>query len=94
MHILVADDEAVARHLFETILKDWGHTVYLATNGNEAWITLLSSTVDMVVTDWVMPEMNGLELCQKIRNAALRHAGTNEPFDDFTIMALKSRSES
>ena len=69
MHILVVDDEAAAREFFEKILKDWGHTVYLAEDGNEAWKTLLSATVDMVVTDWMMPEMNGLELCRKIRNA-------------------------
>ena len=69
MHILVVDDEAAAREFFEKILKDWGHTVYLAEDGNEAWKTLLSATVDMVVTDWMMPEMNGLELCHKIRDA-------------------------
>jgi len=70
MHIIVVDDQAVTRQFFEKILKDWGHTVYLAKNGSEAWITLLSATVDMVVTDWMMPEMNGLELCRKIRNAS------------------------
>ena len=69
MHILVVDDEAAARQFFEKILNDWGHTVYLAEDGSEAWKTLLSATVDMVVTDWMMPEMNGLELCRKIRNA-------------------------
>jgi len=69
MHILVVDDQAAARQFFEKILKDWGHTVYLAKNGSEAWITFLSTIIDMVVTDWVMPEMNGLELCRKIRNA-------------------------
>ena len=69
MHILVVDDQAAARQFLEKILKDWGHTVYLAENGSEAWITLWSAAVDMVVTDWMMPEMNGLELCRKIRNA-------------------------
>lgn len=69
MHILVVDDQAVERHFFEKILKNLGHTVYLAENGSEAWITLLSATVDIVVTDWMMPEMNGLELCRKIRSA-------------------------
>ncbi|MBT8358309.1 MAG: response regulator [Desulfobacterales bacterium] len=69
MHILVVDDQIEARQFFEKIFKDWGHTVYLAENGSEAWSTLLSATVDMVVTDWMMPEMNGLELCRKIRNA-------------------------
>jgi len=69
MRILVVDDQAVARQFIEKILKGWGHTVYLAENGSKAWITLLSVTVDMIVTDWMMPEMNGLELCRKIRSA-------------------------
>jgi len=69
MHILVVDDQAAIRQFLKKILKDWGHTVYLAENGSEAWVTLLSTTVDMVVTDWMMPEMNGLELCRKIRSA-------------------------
>jgi len=69
MRILVVDDQAVARQFIEKILKGWGHTVYLAENGSKAWISLLSVTVDMIVTDWMMPEMNGLELCRKIRSA-------------------------
>jgi len=68
MQILVVEDQAAARQFLEKILKDWGHTVYLAENGSEAWITLLSAAVDMVVTDWMMPKMNGLELCRKIRS--------------------------
>ena len=69
MHILVVDDQSAARQFFQEFLKKWGHTVYLAENGNQAWKTLLSTTIDMVITDWMMPEMNGLELCRKIRNA-------------------------
>jgi putative nucleotidyltransferase with HDIG domain len=69
MHILVVDDQAPAREFFEKILIDWGHTVYLAENGMGAWRTILSAAIDVVVTDWVMPEMNGLELCRKIRSA-------------------------
>ena len=68
MHILVVDDQAAVRQFLEKILKGWGHTVYLAENGSEAWVTLLSTVVDMVVTDGMMPEMNGLELCRKIRS--------------------------
>lgn len=37
MQILVVDDQAAARQFLEKILKDWGHTVYLAENGSEAW---------------------------------------------------------
>ncbi len=73
MHILVVDNQAAARQFFEEILKNWKHAVYLAENGSQAWITLLSTTIDMVVTDRVGPEMNGLDLCRKIRNAGFEN---------------------
>ncbi|MBW2606243.1 MAG: response regulator [Deltaproteobacteria bacterium] len=69
MHILLVDDESVARRLFEKKLTNWGYTVYAAENGILAWNILSSTWIDMVVTDWMMPEMNGLELCRKIRSA-------------------------
>lgn len=69
MHILLVDDESVARRLFEKKLTNWGYTVYVAENGILAWNILSSTWIDMVVTDWMMPEMNGLELCRKIRSA-------------------------
>ncbi|MDY6792006.1 MAG: response regulator [Thermodesulfobacteriota bacterium] len=69
MHILVVEDQAPARQFLEKILQDWGHTVYVTENGSAAWKTLLSTSVDMVVTDWMMPKMNGLELCRKIRDS-------------------------
>ena len=68
MHILVVDDQAAARQFFEEILKNWGHTVYLAENGSQAWKMLLSTSIDMVVTDWMMPEINGLETFKRIWN--------------------------
>ena len=72
MHILVVDDQSAARQFFQEFLKKWGHTVYLAENGNQAWKTLLSTTIDMVITDWMMPEMNGLELCRKMTKGSVR----------------------
>lgn len=69
MHILVVDDESVSRRLFEKKLTDLGYTVYVAENGILAWNILSSTWIDMVVTDWMMPEMDGLELCRKIRSA-------------------------
>ena len=69
MHILVVDDESVSRRIFEKKLTDLGYTVYVAENGILAWNILSSTWIDMVVTDWMMPEMDGLELCRKIRSA-------------------------
>ncbi len=68
MRILVADDDRLVRTLLNRVLKDWGHTVQLAEDGQEAWEYIQEHRVDCVISDWLMPRMNGVELCQKIRD--------------------------
>ncbi len=69
MKILIVEDEAAAQRYMEMLMKKWGHEVFVASNGKEALEILSFSQVDMVVSDWRMPEMNGVELCHRIRSA-------------------------
>ena len=66
MNILVAEDEAVTLRRIRYFLEKWSHRVITAQNGIEALEKFLSETVDLVITDWVMPEMDGLELARHI----------------------------
>lgn len=66
--ILVADDDAVVRSLLSTMLTAAGYEVLTACNGREAIEILKTQRVHLVVTDWLMPEVSGLELCQWIRS--------------------------
>lgn len=66
--ILVADDDPMHRLLMKRILTKWGYEVLLAEDGNEAWELLRQRDVGIVVTDWMMPGMDGIELCKKIRD--------------------------
>lgn len=68
MKILVVDDEAGARELFQSILTDEGYEVALAVNGEEALALFRNGAFDLVVTDIKMPVMDGLQLLQEIRN--------------------------
>jgi len=68
MNILVAEDNLVTLNLLEKKLGQWGFEVRTAQNGVEAWERLKSSPVDMVISDWMMPGMSGLELFQRIRD--------------------------
>ncbi|HAR45815.1 MAG: two-component system response regulator [Nitrospirae bacterium GWC2_57_13] len=68
MKILVVDDEAGARELFQSILTDEGYEVALAVNGEEALALFKNGAFDLVVTDIKMPVMDGLQLLQEIRN--------------------------
>ena len=67
MRILVADDDRIVRTMLNKVLRDWGHTVQLAEDGLEAWNYIKDHRLDFVISDWLMPNMNGVELCHKIR---------------------------
>jgi CheY-like chemotaxis protein len=67
MNILIAEDEMVSRRLLEKFLTDVGHTVESVSNGAEAWEKFSRKQVRVIVSDWRMPDMDGLELCRKIR---------------------------
>ncbi len=67
MKILAIDDDPVAQLVLEASLKSLGHEVTLANHGVEAWEKLQVQPVRVVVSDWQMPQMDGLELCRRIR---------------------------
>ncbi len=68
MKILAVEDDAVARAVLRQALKRLGHDAVEAKDGEEAWRKLEADPVRVVVSDWVMPESDGLELCRKIRS--------------------------
>jgi CheY-like chemotaxis protein len=65
--VLLAEDDAAVRRYLEVILRRAGYTVICAANGLEAIKVALSSKVDAVVTDALMPQLNGHELCRYLR---------------------------
>lgn len=71
MKIIVAEDNRVSASLLNKLLSKEGYSVINAENGKEAWDKLNSSGARILLTDWIMPEINGIELCSKIRNADL-----------------------
>ena len=67
MDILVAEDDFVSRSLLVNILEKLGHTVQIAEDGLMAWEIMQNREIRMVVTDWMMPGLDGPSLCKKIR---------------------------
>jgi len=71
MRILIAEDNPAFRKLLEDLLVTWGYDVVVAQDGNEAWQDLMSEDApQLVILDWKMPGMEGVEICRKIRKAA------------------------
>jgi two-component system chemotaxis response regulator CheY len=72
--ILIVDDSATMRTLVRQALEPDGHTVLEAPHGAAALATLEQTPVDLVLTDVIMPEMDGLGLTRRLRaNEAWRH---------------------
>ena len=67
MKILIADDMKVARMVLEMALKKLGHEVVATADGEEAWQAFRQGDFPVLITDWEIPIMNGLDLCRRVR---------------------------
>src|SRR5262249_40429262 len=67
MRILIAEDQSTSAFFLRRTLERLGHDVIVAADGNEAWNMVQEELVSVVITDWVMPGIDGLELCRRIR---------------------------
>jgi len=85
MQALVVDDSAVYRKLIGDHLRSWGFGVTLAESGSEAWgILEQPEAPKLVLLDWVLPDLDGTELCQRIRQA-----GSSGPYVYVILLTSK-----
>lgn len=69
MRILVVEDEEVTAAVLRGTLASLGHEVAVATDGLMAWRMLQEGHIPLVLSDWMMPGLDGLSLCRRIRTA-------------------------
>ena len=68
MKILIAEDDATSRRILEAALTKWGYEVVSVADGTEAWEEMQKLDVPrLAILDWMMPEMEGVEVCKKLR---------------------------
>lgn len=79
MNILIAEDDFISRKLLVTNLEQQGYSVNVARDGEEAWAMFNAIPVRLVISDWLMPGIDGLELCRRIRQ---------RPKTDYTYFIL------
>ncbi|MBX3729333.1 MAG: SpoIIE family protein phosphatase [Candidatus Sumerlaeia bacterium] len=85
MRILLVEDDWTSREMLRMTLERMGHEVVVAENGRDAWRLHKLTPFPFILTDWMMPEMTGLELCKRVR---ARQAGS------YTfIMLLTARTD-
>ena len=70
IRILVAEDDSSTRTELVSILISWGYDVVWASDGDKAWKLLQSQPApQLVILDWMMPELDGIQVCQNIRQS-------------------------
>jgi DNA-binding response OmpR family regulator len=67
MNVLIAEDDAMTRLVLQRAVEHQSHACLVAQDGLEAWQLFQAHTVDVVISDWLMPLMDGLELCRRVR---------------------------
>ena len=83
-HVLVVDDSAAQRRILTTFLTRWGYQVSEAESGHEALEICRGKSIDLVISDWMMPGMDGLELCRAFR------ALPEKPYGYFILLTSKN----
>jgi diguanylate cyclase (GGDEF)-like protein len=68
MRVLVADDDAVMRELLREFLRTFNHQCVAVDDGDAAWRHLTEHGADVVISDWLMPGLNGVQLCEQVRS--------------------------
>jgi two-component system NtrC family sensor kinase len=87
MKVLIADDEPISRRLLQNYLEKWGYQVVVAENGARAWQLFQDGDFHMVISDWLMPEVDGLELVRRIR------AHANSGFVYAILVTVRAQKE-
>jgi len=67
MQILIVDDNPVALKLLESTLLRMGHQVRTASSGEEAWQRYVQEQPAVVISDWMMPDLDGPAFCRRLR---------------------------
>jgi phosphoserine phosphatase RsbU/P len=68
MRILIADDDAVSRHILQALLASWCYEVVVAQDGAQAWEILQQSDAPLLaILDWMMPGRDGVDICRQVR---------------------------
>lgn len=68
MHLLLVDDDPIIRMTLRTVLTSDGHTVSVASDGEDALTKILDSPVDMIISDVYMPRLDGIRLRDTVRS--------------------------
>lgn len=82
----IVEDDKTTRRLLENVTSMLGYDVRSYENGQQAWDAFTIERPQIVVSDWMLPEMDGLELCRKLRESM------KESYTYFVLISAQKRS--
>ena len=82
--VLVVDDSRLQRRILVASLKKWGFNVLEAESGEQAMEICLADPPDLILSDWMMPGMNGIEFCRAFRKQS------TDNYSYFILLTSKS----
>ena len=85
-HVLVVDDSRAQRHMVSMQLRRWGYRVSECENARAALDLCRSSDIDIIISDWMMPGLTGLEFCREFRGL------DRESYGYFILLTSKSET--
>jgi len=89
--VLIAEDDAVSAKILQKNIEEWGYKVVMAKDGRQAWRMFQASDVRLAVLDWMMPGINGLELCKIIR--AFDHEHEDHSYTYIILLTAKGHQK-
>jgi two-component system cell cycle response regulator len=89
MNVLVADDDPSSQLIVKTMLRNLGHDCRVVGDGNAAWAAFAEEEPDVIISDWMMPGLTGLELCRLVRN----HGEDVGGYTYFIIVTAQDRQQ-
>ena len=84
-HVLIVEDEAALVTMLRYNLESEGYRVSEAVDGEEAILLVIEEPPDLILLDWMLPSLSGIEVCRRIRR--------NESARDVPIIMLTARGE-
>jgi CheY-like chemotaxis protein len=74
MRVLIAEDDAHICDMLDDMIARQGHSVSVARDGQEAWDLFNAQGADVILSDWLMPRLEGPELCRRVRDSDAPYA--------------------
>lgn len=87
MKVLIAEDDKIAAMMLQRVLEQQGYEVILADDGQTAWETFQKEVFPIVISDWMMPHIEGHDLCRHIR------ASNNSNYTYFILLTSQDHKQ-